>query len=440
MRISIVGSGYVGLVSGAGLSDVGHHVVCMDIDQERVARLNRGIVPIFEPGLERMIAKNSSQSRLEFTIDIEQAVGHAEVLFIAVGTPPDEDGSADLSHVLAVADAVGSCLDKSLLVVVKSTVPVGTCERVKETIAARLRERGVDIEFSVASNPEFLKEGAAIADFMKPDRIVVGVDNPGAEALLRELYTPFNRNHEKLLCMDVRSSELTKYAANAMLATKISLMNELSNVAARVGADIENVRNGIGSDPRIGYSFIYPGAGYGGSCFPKDVRALEHTARSVGYKAELLQAVEAVNGRQKHIPFALLSGHFNGDMEGLTVALWGLSFKPNTDDMREAPAIYLVESVLAAGGTVRAHDPEAAEEARRHFAGREGFTTVDDPYEAAAAADALVLLTEWKQYWAPDFDRLAREMKQPVLVDGRNIWSPEVVRRRGINYYSIGRP
>ena len=440
MRISIVGSGYVGLVSGAGLSDVGHHVVCMDIDQERVARLNRGIVPIFEPGLERMIAKNSSQSRLEFTTDIEQAVEHAEVLFIAVGTPPDEDGSADLSHVLAVAEAVGGCLDKSLLVVVKSTVPVGTCERVKEAIAARLRERGVDIEFSVASNPEFLKEGAAIADFMKPDRIVVGVDNPGAEALLRELYTPFNRNHEKLLCMDVRSSELTKYAANAMLATKISLMNELSNVAARVGADIENVRNGIGSDPRIGYSFIYPGAGYGGSCFPKDVRALEHTARSVGYKAELLQAVEAVNGRQKHIPFALLSGHFDGDMEGLTVALWGLSFKPNTDDMREAPAIYLVESVLAAGGTVRAHDPEAAEEAHRYFAGREGFTTVDGPYEAAAGADALVLLTEWKQYWAPDFDRLAREMKQPVLVDGRNIWSPEVVRRRGISYYSIGRP
>ena len=440
MRISIVGSGYVGLVSGAGLSDVGHHVLCMDIDRERVEGLCKGVVPIFEPGLERMIAKNSSQGRLEFTTVIEKAVDHAEVLFIAVGTPPDEDGSADLSHVLAVAASVGSCLEKPLLVVVKSTVPVGTCERVRDMIAARLKERGVEYEFSVASNPEFLKEGAAIADFMKPDRIVVGVDNPGAEALLRELYTPFNRNHEKLLCMDVRSSELTKYAANAMLATKISLMNELSNVAAKVGANIENVRNGIGSDPRIGYSFIYPGAGYGGSCFPKDVRALEHTARSAGYEAELLQAVEAVNKRQKEVPFALLSGHFDGDLAGLTIALWGLSFKPNTDDMREAPSINLVESILAAGGTVRAHDPEAASEARKYFAGREGFTTVDGPYKAATDADALVLLTEWKQYWAPDFDRLARIMKQAVLVDGRNIWSPEVVRRRGISYYSIGRP
>ena len=440
MRISIVGSGYVGLVSGAGLSDVGHHVVCMDIDRDRVEGLRNGVVPIFEPGLDELVKRNASQGRLEFSTSIEDAVDHAEALFIAVGTPPDEDGSADLSHVLAVAASIGACLDKPLLVVVKSTVPVGTCEKVKATIATSLRERGADIPFSVASNPEFLKEGAAIGDFMKPDRIVVGTDNPKAEAILRELYAPFNRNHEKLLCMDVRSSELTKYAANTMLATKISLMNELSNVAARVGADIEKVRNGIGSDPRIGYSFIYPGAGYGGSCFPKDVRALEHTARAFGYEAELLQAVEAVNNRQKHVPFSLLAGHFDGDLGGLTVALWGLSFKPNTDDMRDAPSINLVKAVLEAGGKVRAHDPEAAEESQRHFGGMDGYETVDDPYEAASGADALVLMTEWKQYWAPDFDRLKQEMGKAVVVDGRNIWQPEVVRRRGITYYSIGRP
>ena len=440
MRISIVGSGYVGLVSGAGLSDVGHHVVCMDIDRDRVEGLRNGVVPIFEPGLDELVKRNASQGRLEFSTSIEDAVDHAEALFIAVGTPPDEDGSADLSHVLAVAASIGACLDKPLLVVVKSTVPVGTCEKVKATIATSLRERGADIPFSVASNPEFLKEGAAIGDFMKPDRIVVGTDNPKAEAILRELYAPFNRNHEKLLCMDVRSSELTKYAANSMLATKISLMNELSNVAARVGADIEKVRNGIGSDPRIGYSFIYPGAGYGGSCFPKDVRALEHTARAFGYEAELLRAVEAVNNRQKHVPFSLLAGHFDGDLGGLTVALWGLSFKPNTDDMRDAPSINLVKAVLEAGGKVRAHDPEAAEESPRHFGGKDGYETVDDPYEAASGADALVLMTEWKQYWAPDFDRLKQEMGQAVVVDGRNIWQPDVVRRRGITYYSIGRP
>jgi UDPglucose 6-dehydrogenase len=440
MRISIIGSGYVGLVSGAGLSDVGHHVVCMDINQERIAGLQKGVVPIFEPGLDQMIERNSGQGRLEFTTSMRQAVDHAEVLFIAVGTPPGEDGSADLSHVLSAAKAVGDHLVEPLLIVVKSTVPVGTCEAVRSAIAGRLRERGLDVGFSVASNPEFLKEGAAIEDFMKPDRIVVGVDDEQAESLLRELYAPFNRNHEKLLCMDVRSSELTKYAANAMLATKISLMNELSNVAARVGADIEHVRNGIGSDPRIGYSFIYPGAGYGGSCFPKDVRALERTAKAHGYEAELLRAVEAVNRRQKRRPFELLEKHFEGRLEGLTVAVWGLSFKPNTDDMREAPSLDLIEAVLAAGGNICAHDPQAAAEAHAIMGARGGFKTVADPYAAAAGADALVLMTEWKQYWAPDFDRLRTEMSQPVIVDGRNIWSPEVVRRRGITYYSIGRP
>jgi len=440
MRVSIAGSGYVGLVSGAGLSDVGHHVICMDIDEARVDGLKNGVVPIFEPGLEKMLRVNSSQGRLEFTSSIARAIEHAEVLFIAVGTPPDEDGSADLSHVLAVAAAVGEQLKKPLLVVVKSTVPVGTCAKVRDTITEKLNERGVEVEFSVASNPEFLKEGAAISDFMKPDRIVVGVDNEKAESLLRELYTPFNRNHQKLLCMDVRSSELTKYAANAMLATKISLMNEISNIAAQVGADIEHVRNGIGSDPRIGYSFIYPGAGYGGSCFPKDVRALEHTASANGYEAELLKAVESVNNRQKHRPFELLSAHFDGKLDGLTVAVWGLSFKPNTDDMREAPSLNLIDALISSGASVRAHDPEAAAEASNVFAGRAGFETVTDPYEAAKDADALVLITEWKLYWAPDFERLKQEMKQAVIIDGRNIWSPEVVRRRGIYYYAIGRP
>ena len=440
MRVSIAGSGYVGLVSGAGLSDVGHHVVCMDIDEARVEGLKNGVVPIFEPGLEKMLRNNSSQGRLEFTSSIARAVEHAEVLFIAVGTPPDEDGSADLSHVLAVAAAIGEELTNTLLVVVKSTVPVGTCARVRDTITEKLNERGVEVEFSVASNPEFLKEGAAISDFMKPDRIVVGVDNEEAESLLRELYAPFNRNHQKLLCMDVRSSELTKYAANAMLATKISLMNELSNIADQVGADIEHVRNGIGSDPRIGYSFIYPGAGYGGSCFPKDVRALEHTASANGYEAELLRAVESVNSRQKNRPFELLSDHFGGKLEGLNVAVWGLSFKPNTDDMREAPSLNLIEALISSGASVRAHDPEAADEANRIFAGRAGFETVTNPYDAAKDADALVLITEWKLYWAPDFERLKQDMKQAVIVDGRNIWSPEVVRRRGISYYGIGRP
>jgi UDPglucose 6-dehydrogenase len=440
MRVSIVGSGYVGLVSGAGLSDVGHDVVCMDIDEARIEGLRNGVVPIYEPGLDEMVGRNVDEGRLEFTTSIAHAVDHAEVLFIAVGTPAGEDGSADLRHVLAVAAAVGDHLAGPLLVAVKSTVPVGTCERVRNTIAESLAKRGVEVAFSVASNPEFLKEGAAIADFMKPDRIVVGVDDGVAEDLLRELYAPFNRNHEKLLCMDVRSSELTKYAANAMLATKISLMNELSNVAARVGADIEQVRTGIGSDPRIGYAFIYPGAGYGGSCFPKDVRALEQTATAHGYQAELLRAVEAVNARQKQVPFELLSRHFAGALTGLTIALWGLSFKPNTDDMREAPSLDLAEAALAAGARVRAHDPQAGEQALRLLDGRAGFEVVEDPYAAAAGADALVLITEWRLYWAPDFDRLRREMRQAVIVDGRNIWSPAVVRRRGFSYYAIGRP
>ena len=440
MRISIIGSGYVGLVSGAGLSEVGHHVVCMDINESRIHGLRNGVVPIFEPGLDIMLRENALHGRIVFTTSLREAVEHAEVLYIAVGTPPGEDGSADLSHVLTVANGIGDCLEKSILVVVKSTVPVGTCERVQSAIASRLRERNREISFHVASNPEFLKEGAAIADFMKPDRIVIGTASEEAEHLLRELYAPFNRNHEKLLCMDVRSSELTKYAANAMLATKISLMNEFSNIAERVGADIEHVRIGIGSDPRIGYSFIYPGVGYGGSCFPKDVRALEQTARQHGYDAELLRAVEAVNNRQKSKPFELLQRHFGPSLAGCRVAIWGLAFKPSTDDMRDAPSVNLIEALLSHGASVAAHDPEAGGEARKKFHNRDGFTLCDDPYEAAAGADALVLITEWKLYWAPDFDRLHGCMKQPVIVDGRNIWSPEVVRRRGFTYYAIGRP
>ena len=440
MRISIVGSGYVGLVSGAGLSEVGHHVLCMDKDVRRVEALRQGDVPIFEPGLENLLRENAAHGRIAFTDSLPEAVAHGDVLFIAVGTPPGEDGSADLSHVLAVAKGIGQCLDKTLLVVVKSTVPVGTCEKVKATIQQALDERGTPGEFYVASNPEFLKEGAAIADFMKPDRIVIGTENAEAEHLLRELYAPFNRNHEKLLCMDLRSSELTKYAANAMLATKISLMNELSNVAAHLGADIEHVRIGIGSDQRIGYSFIYPGVGYGGSCFPKDVRALERTANQSGYTAELLRAVEAVNNRQKGRAFELLRKHFGDRIAGSHVAIWGLSFKPNTDDLREAPSLTLIESLLSAGATVTSHDPEAAGAASRLFRDRKGFTVNDDPYAAAAGADALVLLTEWKLYWAPDFDRLHEVMREAVIVDGRNIWSPKVVRRRGFTYYAIGRP
>jgi len=440
MRLSIVGSGYVGLVSGAGLSEVGHHVVCMDIDTGRIERLRQGIVPIFEPGLETMLLDNVAQGRLQFTDSLPQAVRDAEVIFIAVGTPPDEDGSADLSHVLAVAKGLGECLDRPVLIVIKSTVPVGTCEKVRDTTNRALQARNMDFEVTVASNPEFLKEGAAIADFMKPDRIVIGTDSEEAETLLRELYAPFNRNHEKLLCMDVRSSELTKYAANTMLATKISLMNELSNLAERVGADIEQVRIGMGSDPRIGYSFIYPGVGYGGSCFPKDVRALERTARQFGYEAELLRAVEAVNNRQKGKAFEILDRHFGGDLANLRIAVWGLSFKPNTDDMREAPALNLINELLAEGATVCAHDPEAMEEAAHLYPEGSGFSLADDPYAAAAGADALVLMTEWKLYWAPDFERLQQEMQQAVIVDGRNIWSPPIVRRRGFTYYAIGRP
>lgn len=412
----------------------------MDSDPTRVNLLRDGKSPVYEPGLETLLRENATQGRLSFTTSIQEAVDHADILIIAVGTPPQEDGSADVDHVLSVATEVGQLVSKALLVVVKSTVPVGTCERVGDAIRVQQEQRGTKFDVSVASNPEFLKEGAAISDFMKPDRIVVGVDREADVDLLRELYAPFNRNHEKLLVMDQRSAELTKYAANAMLATKISLMNELANVAEHVGADIEQVRTGIGSDPRIGYSYIYPGAGYGGSCFPKDMRALSAMAIEHGYSPALVGAVDTINKTQKNKPFQKLEQHFKGNLSGKTVALWGLSFKPNTDDMREAPSLNFLDSALGRGVRIQAHDPQAGNEALARYSHRENFSISDDPYEVLKCADALVLLTEWRQYWAPDFERIGEVMKEKVIIDGRNIWSPRLIRQRGFTYYSIGRP
>jgi UDPglucose 6-dehydrogenase len=440
MKISIIGSGYVGLVSGAGLAEAGHNVVCMDVDADRIENLRKGKSPIYEPGLDEMLVDNSERGHLTFTTSLEQAVNHAEALLIAVGTPPSEDGSADLGHVLAVATGIGKILTRPLLVIVKSTVPVGTCDRVRAAIQLELDSRGEKTDFSVASNPEFLAEGGAIKDFMQPNRIVCGVENRHSEELLREMYAPFNRNHEKILFMDVHSSELTKYSANAMLATKISLMNELANIAERVGADIEHVRKGIGSDPRIGYAFIYAGPGYGGSCFPKDVRALSHTAKEYGFEAKILDAVEHVNLRQKTHLFEILRRGFNDELAGKQIAIWGLSFKPNTDDMREAPSRVLIDALLEAGASIRAHDPEAMEVALQIYGDNESFSVHDDQYEAATGADALVLVTEWKLYWIPDYEKLAANMRQKVLVDGRNLWPQEAALKHGFTCHAIGRP
>ena len=440
MKISIIGSGYVGLVSGAGLAEAGHSVICMDLDKNRIANLRQGKSPIYEPGLDEMLVGNAERGHLAFTTSLEEAVDHAQALLIAVGTPPSEDGSADLGHVLAVASGIGETLSKHLLVIVKSTVPVGTCDRVRAAIQEQLDVRGEKTDFSVASNPEFLAEGGAIKDFMQPNRIVCGIENKQSESLLREMYAPFNRNHEKMLFMDVHSSELTKYSANAMLATKISLMNELANIAERVGADIEHVRQGIGSDPRIGYSFIYAGPGYGGSCFPKDVRALSHTAKEYGFEAKILDAVEYVNLNQKTHLFEMLSKGFNGELDGKCIAVWGLSFKPNTDDMREAPSRVLIDALLEAGASIRAHDPEAMEVALQIYGDNENFSVHDDQYEAATGADALVLVTEWKLYWIPDYRKLASGMRQKVLVDGRNIWPQDKALKHGFTCHAIGRP
>jgi UDPglucose 6-dehydrogenase len=439
MRLTIFGSGYVGLVTGACMAETGNHVVCVDIDEQKIARLKAGEVPIYEPGLDAYIERNVEAGRLVFTTDVEEGVDHGLFQFIAVGTPPDEDGSADLKHVLAVARSIGEHMKDYRIVVDKSTVPVGTADKVATAIREALDKRGESLEFDVVSNPEFLKEGAAINDFMKPDRIVVGTDNPRTTELLRALYEPDNRNHDRLISMDIRSAELTKYAANAMLATKISFMNELANVAERVGADIEAVRIGIGSDPRIGYQFIYPGAGYGGSCFPKDVRALSHSAKAAGYEPRLLDSVEAVNAEQKKQLFRKVSDYYGGQLEGKTIALWGLSFKPNTDDMREASSRVLLEALWEAGATVRAYDPEAMDETRRIYPDQESLVLVQSASEALDGADALMIMTEWQEFRSPDFSEIKAAIKEPVIFDGRNLYDPSLLATFGLTYYGIGR-
>ncbi|HEX4853161.1 UDP-glucose/GDP-mannose dehydrogenase family protein [Arenimonas sp.] len=439
MRVTVFGTGYVGLVTGTCLAEVGNHVVCVDIDQAKVEGLNRGVIPIYEPGLEPMVRANHGAGRLRFTTDAAAAIAHGDTIFIAVGTPPDEDGSADLQYVLAVARSIGEHLSRPAVVVNKSTVPVGTADKVRATIAAALAARGADVAFEVASNPEFLKEGAAVNDCMRPDRIIVGSRSPRAVEQLRRLYAPFNRSHDRVVVMDERSAELTKYAANAMLATKISFMNEMANIAERVGADIEMVRHGIGSDPRIGHHFIYPGPGYGGSCFPKDVQALERIARQHDYPARILAAVEAVNDAQKGKLFELISRHFGGDVAGKTIAVWGLAFKPNTDDMREAPSRTLLAQLWAAGARVRAHDPEAMDEAARIFGERDDLVFCDSPDAALEGADALVLVTEWKAFNSPDFQAMAGRLRARVVFDGRNLFSPDAVEEAGLAYYGIGR-
>jgi UDPglucose 6-dehydrogenase len=439
MRVTIFGSGYVGLVTGACLAEAGNHVVCIDVDAKKIERLNAGEVPIHEPGLDALIKRNAEAGRLEFSTDAEKGVAHGLFQIIAVGTPPDEDGSADLRYVLSVARSIGTHMSRYSIVITKSTVPVGTADKVKKEIDSALRVRSASHEFDVVSNPEFLKEGAAIADFMKPDRVVVGTDNPRTVELMRALYEPFTRNHDRFIVMDVRSSELTKYAANAMLATKISFMNELANIAERCGADIEKVRVGIGSDPRIGYSFIYPGAGYGGSCFPKDVQALIRSARESGHVPEILSAVEAVNNRQKETLVRKMRKVFGEALAGKTVALWGLAFKPNTDDMREAPARTVIDLLWQAGAKVRAYDPVATDEARRIYGEQPGLTLCRSAYQAVEGADALAILTEWQEFRSPDFERLKQLLKTPVIFDGRNLYDPAMVNRFGLDYYAIGR-
>jgi len=439
MRVTIFGSGYVGLVTGACLSDAGNDVLCVDVDAGKIERLKQGEVPIHEPGLEALIRKNAEAGRLKFTTDAAEGVRHGLFQLIAVGTPPDEDGSADLKYVLAVARTIGEHLTEYRVVIDKSTVPVGTADKVKAEIAKALKKRGVQVEFDIVSNPEFLKEGAAIADFMKPDRVIVGTDNPRVSELMRALYEPFTRNHDRLIVMDLRSAELTKYAANAMLATKISFMNELANIAERVGADIEKVRVGIGSDPRIGYSFIYPGTGYGGSCFPKDVQALIRSSNTVGHRPALLEAVEDVNERQKAFLVGKIDRYFKGALKGRTFALWGLAFKPNTDDMREAPSRTIMEKLWAAGARVRAYDPVAGEEARRVFGARPDLAICASAYEAIEGADALVIATEWQEFRSPDFDRLKAGLKEPAIFDGRNLYDPQLLARFGFSYYAVGR-
>ncbi len=440
MRITLFGSGYVGLVTAACFAERGNDVICVDNDAAKVARLKRGEIPIHEPGLEPLIKRNTQAGRIRFTTDAAAGIAHGQILFIAVGTPQGEDGSADLSHVLAVARSIGQHLDGYRVIADKSTVPVGTADAVRGEIEKQLKKRRKKADFDVVSNPEFLKEGAAVEDFMKPDRVIVGADREKPLGLMRQLYAPFNRSHDKLLVMSVRSAELTKYAANTMLATKISLMNEIANIAEQVGADVEQVRVGIGSDSRIGFSFIYPGCGYGGSCFPKDIKALKKTAESAGYRAELIQAVDAVNARQKARFVNKVADYFGGKLKGRRFALWGLAFKPNTDDMREAASLVVIDTLLKAGAQVQAYDPEAGVEARRLYASTRGVRICNSALEAVNGADALVVVTEWNEFRSPDFDALKKRLKRPVIFDGRNLYEPEALRELGFEYFPIGRP
>ncbi len=440
MKITVVGAGYVGLVSGACLAEMGNDVLCVDVDASRIATLREGGMPIYEPGLKELIARNAAAGRLHFTNDVEQGVHFGTIQFIAVGTPPDEDGAADMQYVLAAARNIGRSMNDYKLVVDKSTVPVGTADRVRAAIAEELQRRNADIPFSVVSNPEFLKEGAAVDDFMRPDRIIVGADDDRAIHLMSALYAPFQRNHDKLVVMDIRSAELTKYAANAMLATRISFMNELAQLAERVGADIELVRKGIGSDPRIGRHFLYAGCGYGGSCFPKDVKALVRSGAEAGLELQVLDAVERANERQKQVLSEKIVKRFGEDLRGRRFAVWGLAFKPDTDDMREAPSRVLLDDLLRRGAEVVAHDPVAMKEARRVFGPLEGLMYADTPLEAAEGADALVIVTEWKAFRSPDFDRLRSLLKHPVIIDGRNVLEPALAREAGFEYLPIGRP
>jgi UDPglucose 6-dehydrogenase len=440
MNLTVFGIGYVGLVQAAVLAEVGHNVLCVDIDAEKVERLNQGLIPIYEPGLEGLVRENHAAGRIKFTTDTIQAVKHGRILMSAVGTPPSEDGSADLKYVLAVAEVIGREMEEPKIVVSKSTVPVGTCDKIRSRIAEMLKARGrEELTFDVVSNPEFLKEGSAVGDCMKPDRIIVGTSSDETETLMRELYAPFSRNHEKMIVMDVRSAEFTKYAANCILATKISFMNEMSGLAERLGADIEEVRKGIGSDPRIGYDFIYPGLGYGGSCFPKDIRAMIKTAEGISFDAKMLKAVEERNAEQKSILFEKVNRYFKGNLKGKVFALWGLAFKPNTDDMREAPSRTLMEALWQAGATVQAFDPEAMQECQSIYGQRDDLLLYGTKEAALRGADALLIVTEWKSFRAPSFDLMRDALTTPVIFDGRNLYDPKVIARHGLEYHSIGR-
>jgi UDPglucose 6-dehydrogenase len=439
MNVTVIGTGYVGLVTGACLADAGNHVFCLDVDEAKIAGLNQGRIPIFEPGLEAVVQRNRQAGRMTFSTDAAAAIAHGELQIIAVGTPPGEDGSADLQHVVAAARSIGRHMQAWKVVATKSTVPVGTADKIKEAISQELQKRDTAMEFSVVSNPEFLKEGAAVEDFMRPDRIIIGSDDSRAVALLRQLYAPFQRNRERMMVMSVRSAELTKYAANSMLATRISFMNEIANLAEALGADIEEVRRGIGSDPRIGYSFLYPGAGFGGSCFPKDVKALQRSAADAGRPLRLLNAVDNVNEAQKHVLGDKIRARFGDKLSGCRFAVWGLAFKPNTDDMREAPSRTLIADLVGAGAQVRAYDPVAAAEARKIYADERRVEIVDSALAALDGADALAIVTEWQEFRSPDFRAIKARLKTPAVFDGRNLYEPAVVKAAGIEYFPIGR-